>query len=90
MMSSDLDGALAPVGWEPEAYSVLCEEPNGDRPAWQLVDAWPRTAEGAIVAVNRAASLSRSTGQPHEVRLPDGRLLCRYVAGRRADLAPPL
>jgi hypothetical protein len=51
-----------------------------------LVETWPRTAEGAIVAVNRAADLSVKTHDPHEVRLPDGALLCRYVEGVRADL----
>lgn len=52
-----------------------------------LVEKWPRTAEGAISAVNRAARLSESTGHPHEVRRPNGSLLCRYVAGKRTDLA---
>jgi hypothetical protein len=51
-----------------------------------LVETWPRTAEGAIVAVNRARDLSERTHDPHEVRLPDGELLCRYVEGHRADL----
>jgi len=51
-----------------------------------LVETWPRTAEGAIAATNRASWLSAESGVPHEVRLPDGRLLARFVGGKRADL----
>jgi hypothetical protein len=51
------------------------------------VERWPRTVEGAITATNRAARLSR-TGAPTELRRPDGRLLGRWVGGRRADLPP--
>jgi hypothetical protein len=51
------------------------------------VETWPRTAEGALVALDRAALLSR-TGGPHELHRPDGRMLGRWVRGRRADLPP--
>ena len=51
----------------------------------QFIEAWPRTAEGAINAVNRAARLSRHDG-PVELLRPDGRMMARYEFGRRADL----
>jgi hypothetical protein len=63
------------------AYAVLRDD------AAAPVDLWPRTVEGVINATDRAARLS-VTGGPHEVRRPDGRLLARYVGGRRADLPP--
>lgn len=51
-----------------------------------LVETWPHTAEGAMIAIGRAARLSASTQTPHEVYRPDGRLLARYVKGLRADV----
>ena len=51
----------------------------------EFIEAWPRTAEGAITAVNRAAQLSRHDG-PVELLRPDGRMMARYERGRRADL----
>jgi hypothetical protein len=48
---------------------------------------WPRTVEGAITATNRAARLSR-TGPPTELHRHDGRMIGRWVGGRRADLPP--
>ena len=49
------------------------------------VELWPRTAEGAITATTRAARLSR--GGAAEVRRDDGRMIARFVNGRR-DMPP--
>jgi hypothetical protein len=70
---------------------VITEQPAepGGKPAVRMewVEAWPRTTEGIITATTRAARLS-AKGEPHEVHRPDGRLLGRWVGGRRADLPP--
>jgi hypothetical protein len=52
-----------------------------------IVEDWPKSAEGLVTAINRAAWLSRRGG-PMSVRRPDGGLLARYVLGRRDDLPP--
>ncbi|HXC81543.1 MAG TPA: hypothetical protein VNV62_06780 [Trebonia sp.] len=52
----------------------------------ELIGQYPRTAEHAISATERARLLSISTLIPHEVMRPDGSLLARYVNGKRADL----
>jgi hypothetical protein len=57
---------------------------RGDEP--ELLGQYPRTAEHAVSATERARLLSISTGVAHEVMRPDGRLLARYVNGKRADL----
>jgi hypothetical protein len=80
------------VETEAEVYAVviLHSDPDakpGTEPRMEWVEAWPRTAEGAIMASTRAARLSRG-GEPHEVHRPDGRMLGRWVGGRRADLPP--
>ena len=71
----------APPG--PQSYS-LCRDQLGE-PA--IIERYTRSPEAAITATERARLLSISTEIPHEVRLPDGRLLARYVNGKRADLA---
>jgi hypothetical protein len=81
----------APMPEEP-VYAVLREQatPNGDgeiTTSLVLAESWPRTLEGVITATDRAAWLSVAGG-PHEVHRPDGRMLARYVGGRRADLMP--
>jgi hypothetical protein len=50
-------------------------------------ETWPKTLNGIVTATNRAAFLSLKGG-PHEIRLPDGKMIARYVGGRRADLPP--
>jgi hypothetical protein len=69
-------------------YAVVRDD-NGQT---DQVEGWPWTkdGQGAITATSRAAQLSILTGTPHEVHRPDGRLLARFVAGRRADLDPSL
>ena len=54
-----------------------------------IVETWPKTPDGSgvITATTRACYLSRRGGR-HEVHRPDGRMLARYVGGRRADLPP--
>ncbi len=78
-----------------QVYAVVCEvavlpapEPGG-RPMTRMewVEGWPRTLEGAITATSRAAWLSVAGG-PHEVHLPDGRMIARFERGRRAGLPP--
>ena len=76
---------------EAEVYAVVVlhsddAKPDAE-PRMEWVEAWPRTMEGAIMAATRAARLSRG-GEPHEVHRPDGRMLGRWVGGRRADLPP--
>jgi hypothetical protein len=66
-----------------QVYAVV----RDDDGQLDMVEGWPRTMEGAIVAATRAARLSAG-GVPHEVRRPDGRMLGRWVRGRRADLPP--
>jgi hypothetical protein len=66
---------------------------TADQPMYEIVidgeaapvEMWPRTADGVITAINRAVHYSKR-GAPVEVRRPDGRMLARYKAGRRADL----
>jgi hypothetical protein len=70
-----------------QVYAVVVEISDGEAPRMEWVEAWPRTAEGAINATTRACRMSRRR-DPHEVHLPGGQLLARYVDGRRADLPP--
>jgi hypothetical protein len=74
----------SPTGQVEPAYAVVTDDQD------EPVECWPRTMEGAVTATNRAAWLSRTTGQPHELHRPDGRLLARFVNGRRTDLAHPM
>lgn len=62
---------------------ALCRDDLGE-PA--IIERYPRTPENAISATERARLLSISTLIPHEVHLPDGKLLARYVNGKRTDL----
>jgi hypothetical protein len=85
------DPRPAPMPAEP-VYAVLREQttPNGDgeiTTALVLAEFWPRTLEGVITATDRAAWLSVAGG-PHEVHRPDGRMIARYVLGRRDGLPP--
>jgi hypothetical protein len=74
-----------------QVYAVVVETMvstgDGVAPRLEWVEAWPRTAEGAINATTRACRMSRRR-DPHEVHLPGGQLLARYEDGRRADLPP--
>jgi hypothetical protein len=67
------------TAYDLEAYEIVVD---GDSAPTEV---WPRTAEGAITAITRAARYSRR-GAPVEVRRPDGSMLARYKGGRRADL----
>jgi hypothetical protein len=64
-----------------EVYSVV-HDGGGQT---DMIEGWPRTLAGAMAALSRAAWLSVAGG-PHEVHRPDGRLMARFVDGRRADL----
>ena len=93
-----------PFAEDAECYSVVVElKPRaeyrvGDRvkigdeippPIFDTIEGWPRTLEGVITATSRAAWLSMGHG-PHEIHLPDGRLLARFVDGRRVGLPDPM
>jgi hypothetical protein len=70
------------------AVVAVISGPDPDAgPRMEWIEAWPRTSDGAIMATRRAMRLS-VTGGPHEVHRPDGRMLARFVEGRRADLPP--
>jgi hypothetical protein len=64
-----------------EVYPVV----RDDGGQTDMVEGWPRTLAGAMAALSRAAWLSVAGG-PHEVHRPDGRLIARFVDGKRADL----
>jgi hypothetical protein len=64
-----------------EVYPVV----RDDDGQTEMIEGWPRTFQGVITALSRAAWLSVAGG-PHEVHRPDGRLMARFVDGRRADL----
>jgi hypothetical protein len=70
-------------------YAVVVEIPglDGTPPRLEWLEAWPKTAEGLIMATTRACRMSRGH-DPHEIHRPDGRMLARYENGRRADLPP--
>lgn len=73
----------SPTGQVEPAYAIVTDDQA------EPVECWPRTMEGAVTATNRTAWYSRTTGQPHELHRPDGRLLARFVNGQRTDLAHP-
>lgn len=70
---------------ESEQLYALVQDGNGGQP----LECWPRTAEGAITAINRAAYMSLR-GEPVTVFRPDHRPLARFVGGCREGRTRPL
>lgn len=70
---------------EAEQLYALVQDGNGGQP----MECWPRTAEGAITAINRAAYMSLR-GEPVTVYRPDHRPLARFVGGCREGRTRPL
>jgi hypothetical protein len=70
---------------EAEQLYALVQDGNGGQP----LECWPRTAEGAITAINRAAHMSLR-GEPVTVYRPGGGLLARFVGGCREGRTRPL
>jgi hypothetical protein len=70
---------------EDEQLYALVQDGNGGQP----VECWPRTAEGAITAINRAAHLSLR-GEPVTVWRPNRTPLARFVGGAREGRTRPL
>jgi hypothetical protein len=69
---------------EEQLYSLV-QDGNGGQP----VECWPRTAEGAINAINHAARLSLR-GEPITVYRPNRTPLARFVGGAREGRTRPL
>jgi hypothetical protein len=70
---------------EAEQLYSLVQDGNGGAP----LECWPRTAEGAITAINRAAYMSLR-GEPITVWRPDRTPLARFVGGCREGRTRPL
>jgi hypothetical protein len=67
-----------------QLYSLV-QDGNGGTP----LECWPRTAEGAITAIDRAAHMTLR-GAPITVYRPDRTPLARFVGGCREGRARPL
>jgi hypothetical protein len=67
-----------------QLYSLV-QDGNGGQP----LECWPRTAEGAITAINRAAYMSLR-GEPITVWRPNQTPLARFVGGCREGRTRPL
>jgi hypothetical protein len=70
---------------ESEQLYALVQDGSGGQP----VECWPRTAEGAITAINRAAYMSLR-GEPVTVYRPNRAPLARFVGGCREGRTRPL
>jgi hypothetical protein len=59
-----------------QEYTVAVEGSPTER------EYWPKTVEGLMTAIDRGHQLSRK-GPPAVVLRPDGRVLARFLNGRR-------